>query len=626
MKIIKLILINTIVFLGLFASLTCGLEIYSYIKISLKKKEELKSYSTVRVWETDIKKKVKYVRGDSNVTGYMLHPNLQMTARGLFREHSGDPPRIINEEVYCNSVSNTDNFRRRVVPEPSYVVPNKHLIFFGGSFTYGLCVNDNETLPSQLSSRLKIKTYNYADQGWGPHQFLSIMNSRDLNREMDSSTGLMALYVYIPGHITRAIGGYPVYSKTKHPHFALNTNKEIIRAGFHRDHKTPISDFLLENSYFFKYFFPYQPLTYMDYDFFGILLTKIKNDLIKKNVAQDLGVILYPTISENDRKSIINQLKKRGITYFDLPDLIFSRPEHTLHQEDHHPNKKAYKLLSKELVEPIGDKIGNINKLYKTKEKIFVEDLGQKKDSFSDGLNTKSCKNNHGICDKNYNNDDESIIIGDRTVSMQFKHLLSLYFQKHKQNIWKQVTFPDCMPLIKNLDSCSKHMSKEIKYLVNTNYKSVVLAGNWITSLRRDSWIKNKKQGVVNYNLWRLNETLSNISILKKKVIVTGLIPYLKEYKPSLDWNINKELTKQYHEVENFGVQKWLNSRIKEIVHSYPNAEYINIFDFLCNDHKKCWIGERPFFFFKNKNTLDSKIFGTFSFFALPWSKIEVKV
>ena len=83
----------------------------------------------------------------------------------------------------------------------------KCLIFHGGSIMFGQSLNDDETLP-YITSKLLEKThhsFNFAFNGYGPHQFLSKLENLNL-KEIENCRDVIIIYQYIHDHIARVTG------------------------------------------------------------------------------------------------------------------------------------------------------------------------------------------------------------------------------------------------------------------------------------------------------------------------------------------------------------------------------------------------------------------------------------
>lgn len=96
--------------------------------------------------------------------------------------------------------------------------------FFGGSFTFGEGLNDDETLPYYVATELPtIAVKNYGFHGYGPHQALAILQSdRD-------TKGKVNFFMTSPWHAQRA-ACVPAYS-TGAPRFVLTVDKRVTRDG-----------------------------------------------------------------------------------------------------------------------------------------------------------------------------------------------------------------------------------------------------------------------------------------------------------------------------------------------------------------------------------------------------------
>src|SRR5437879_10062020 len=80
------------------------------------------------------------------------------------------------------------------------------LLFFGCSMTFGLGVNDNETMPFYMAQYAShYRPYNYGVSGYGPHYMLAQLQRGDLTKDIHETHGI-ALYTFIDHHIDRPIG------------------------------------------------------------------------------------------------------------------------------------------------------------------------------------------------------------------------------------------------------------------------------------------------------------------------------------------------------------------------------------------------------------------------------------
>ena len=101
---------------------------------------------------------------------------------------------------------------------------NDCIAFFGGSIVFGQSLSDNETIPYFVSKKLKGKhtVFNFAFNGYGPHQFLHKIENDNLD-ELINCKNLKFVYLYIHDHIGRVVGKRSWGEQS--PRYILNKEK-----------------------------------------------------------------------------------------------------------------------------------------------------------------------------------------------------------------------------------------------------------------------------------------------------------------------------------------------------------------------------------------------------------------
>jgi hypothetical protein len=90
--------------------------------------------------------------------------------------------------------------------KPTAQYTDKAIFFFGDSYTFGLGVNDEDTLPQQFSRASQIRVINFGVPGYGPHQTLRMLEI-DRPRIVESNDPLAVVYSLLPrAHMLRAAG------------------------------------------------------------------------------------------------------------------------------------------------------------------------------------------------------------------------------------------------------------------------------------------------------------------------------------------------------------------------------------------------------------------------------------
>ena len=136
--------------------------------------------------------------------------------------------------------------------------PNKkYALFFGCSVTFGLLVNDDQTLPAFFEGMdTNYRAYNYGVSGYGAHSVLALLESRNLRKEIPEKDGI-AIYSYFMGHTQRAIGDMDSYLNwnAASPYYYLDGD-EVVRNKSFKDGRRLVSWFyeFINKTYFGKYF------------------------------------------------------------------------------------------------------------------------------------------------------------------------------------------------------------------------------------------------------------------------------------------------------------------------------------------------------------------------------------
>jgi hypothetical protein len=263
-----------------------------------------------------------------------------------------------NDEILYNIIYSTDEYSRRITPIQDSKDRNNFILFFGGSFTFGEGVNDNETLPfyvSQFSSRYN--PYNYGFAGYGPQSMLAKLQSMDVGKEIRETYGIL-IYTFIDHHINRAIGDMHVFNKwgENMPYYTIDTNNNLIKYGNFTSGRPVLSRFyrLMTKSYIMKYFNVNFPLRINDYHIkiTSKIIEESRNTFRKKFHSDDFYVIIYP--DEKIYKKIIPYFIESKIKYLDYSNLIdFSEREFHI-KHDGHPTAKAYLTIAEKLTKDIG--------------------------------------------------------------------------------------------------------------------------------------------------------------------------------------------------------------------------------------------------------------------------------
>lgn len=82
------------------------------------------------------------------------------------------------------------------------VKSDQHLLVFGCSVTFGIGLNDEDTLPHLLQKKSSARVYNYAKGASGPAHTLALLESVEIQNQVPEKAGL-GLYFLMPFHSER---------------------------------------------------------------------------------------------------------------------------------------------------------------------------------------------------------------------------------------------------------------------------------------------------------------------------------------------------------------------------------------------------------------------------------------
>ena len=248
---------------------------------------------------------------------------------------------------------------RRLVPgQETPSKKDKFILFFGCSFTYGVGVNDDETMPYYVSRLLPdYKIYNYGYGGDGPHNMLAWLQMPKFADDVKEIEGI-CVYNFLYCHIARAIGDmytYNGWAKTD-PYYCLDRNGNLVRNGNFQEGRPIISLFyeLLGKSYILKYFNFNIPrnVTKQDALLTCQIIKKARDQFEKLFKSQGFWVIMYPHQNGQFTPLIIDHLQKAGIKCYDYTDLIKNDlNKYAVHPKfDSHPNKFVHELVAEKFI------------------------------------------------------------------------------------------------------------------------------------------------------------------------------------------------------------------------------------------------------------------------------------
>lgn len=281
------------------------------------------------------------------VLGHTLPPNAQITDT---KERGG---KRLYQATYT-----TDAYHRRITPMDHREQRRNFLLFFGCSMTFGLGVNDNETMPfyvAQYASRYR--PYNYGVSGYGPHYMLAQLQRDEFTKEIHEHHGI-AIYTFIDDHIKRAIGAMWHYNNWEQhaPFYTLDTHDRLVRKGDFTSGR-PLVSFLywvMGRSQILQSFnITFPPSIREEHiRLTARMIVEARTAFHQQFPSAEFYVLLYPGAERG--KDLIPYLAQTGVKYLDYATLI-DWPHPELTQADRgHPTAQGHKMVAAQLAKDLG--------------------------------------------------------------------------------------------------------------------------------------------------------------------------------------------------------------------------------------------------------------------------------
>jgi hypothetical protein len=338
-------LLNVLIGLGLTVLLLAGAERLFY---RLNRPEPSSTAAAgPRVWHEG-----DYTHGffqPDEQLGYTARPSAQVTSI-----------KKLDDRVVYNVVYSIDEYHRRVTPVTAPQQRSKSLLFFGDSFTFGEGVNDDETLPYHVARlATEYQPYNYGLSGYGPQQMLAKLQSDDLTREVPEQDAI-AIYVFIDGHIERALGSMYVYNTwgDQMPYYSLDWQDNLVRNGNFTTGRPLRSAFYtaLAQSEIARYYNVNIPprLAEQHYGFAARIIAEARDEFETRFGSDDFYVVIYP--DEGDYvEDMIPHFERLGLQYLNYDEMMKLSVEDGLAiAGDGHPTGTAHKLVAEWIVTDLG--------------------------------------------------------------------------------------------------------------------------------------------------------------------------------------------------------------------------------------------------------------------------------
>jgi hypothetical protein len=300
---------------------------------------------------------------DHDIFGYAPQKNTKWMAEKYYKD----------KLVYAAKYT-IDAQGLRAIPDTSDGdVGNECIFFFGGSFSFGEGLNDNEALPYLvwLRSGGKYQVYNFAFSGYGAHQALARIQNNYLGEFIDCEPA-HALFLTMTGHVPRS-SGLERWDTTG-PRYSLDRNGEVTFVGHFDDQKDERIGFLIrkvreqfDKSHLYKtisvYWTNLRKYSDNNVRLYLAIVQKMRKVLELRHPNLQFHVVFFDDIWDGTSKlvgeKVLSGLGATGVRVYMVRDILpDSSSEETIHKYkiskyDDHPNAMTNESLADYIIDNI---------------------------------------------------------------------------------------------------------------------------------------------------------------------------------------------------------------------------------------------------------------------------------
>lgn len=265
---------------------------------------------------------------------------------------SGSWKRSIGDDLIFDVEYSFDQDGLRSAPPDTGSTDLPCVLFFGGSFTLGAGVADDETMPYQVGIRNggRYHVYNFGYGGYGPHQMLAALEHHIVDDVVECQPRY-AIYQMIRDHVRRAAGPSPW--DLNGPRYVLRSDGSVVYRGSFEPASNERLDRLHE--------YMNRSLLYRKLDLFGhkidredvrlfvAIVSQARTVLEQRYPGSEFHVIFWPN-SHWSAEELLKEFQALGMRVHlisdILPGVVANRTQYALHPLDAHPNPIAHERIA----------------------------------------------------------------------------------------------------------------------------------------------------------------------------------------------------------------------------------------------------------------------------------------
>jgi hypothetical protein len=231
----------------------------------------------------------------------------------------------------------------RLAPPVTPGPDSRCVVFFGGSFSFGMGLSDAQTSPylTGLFSGGRHRIYNVSTNGWGPHQMLAGLETGHVASLLEC-TPTHVIYHSVHDHVRR-VAGAPHDSHG--PRFVLDEAGGVRRAGHFDDDGAPFALRWprLGRSHLLRRWIESFDAEPRDYELFHRVVAASRDYVERSWPGAEFHVLLWNKAWKND-PVYWEGLERRGIRVHPISEILPNYPEDRESYgipNDGHPNRLA---------------------------------------------------------------------------------------------------------------------------------------------------------------------------------------------------------------------------------------------------------------------------------------------
>ncbi len=297
----------------------------------------------------------KFYKDDDNF-GHVHRPNTRATVvKRQGGKEAKDGKKAEEGKLIYKATYTTDDYARRIQPQPEGPPPERAVLFIGCSYTFGLCVNDNETMPWQTALLMPQRSvYNYGVGAYGPQQMVELFKT-PVETQIPQKKAI-AIFSFHHEHINRAVGTPRIvksFGKT-FPWYEVDeaTGRPVRKGNFSQRPAQPsnsgskLVDAMRD--------FHGETLTKKDARLAALLLDEARILFEKKFQSEGFYLLVYPGRQDSLTDDVVNFCKEHGAKILDYRNML-GTPDKIDYDRwfipgDGHPTPDLHKKVAEQIV------------------------------------------------------------------------------------------------------------------------------------------------------------------------------------------------------------------------------------------------------------------------------------